>query len=163
MKTKTAALILILALAMPAYAGEGVKTGAPAPTFELLDENNRKVDISRYMDRPTIMYFTHNACFYCTQIILYLKRAQQKFGGKNLSIIGINVMAKDNKLIKSYKEELGFVFPMFAGNREDVLRAYKINYVPVIVFVDSKRIVRKVIGHYIHENELHKHIRDILK
>lgn len=162
MKTKAAALILILALAMPVYASEDVKTGSPAPTFELLDENNKKVDIGRYMDRPTIIYFTHNACFYCTQIILYLKRAQQKFGEKNLRIIGINVMAKDNKLIRSYKEELGFVFPMFAGNRDDVLRAYKINYVPVIVFVDSKKIVRKVIGHYIHEAELHKHIKDIL-
>jgi peroxiredoxin len=157
------ALILSISLILPAYATEGVKEGAPAPTFVLLDENNRNVDIGTFMDRPTIIYFTHNACFYCTQLILYLKRAQAKFGEKNLRIIGINIMAKDQNLIKAYKEELGFIFPMFAGNREDVLRAYRINYVPVIVFVDSKKIVRKVVGHYIHEDELHRNIKNIMK
>ncbi len=160
-----AAIILFLIVVIPftIHAGEGVEKNAPAPTFVMLDENNKKVDITTLMDRPTVMYFTHNACFYCTQIILYLKRAQTKFGEKNLRIIGINVMAKDQRLIKAYKKELGFIFPMFAGNREDVLRAYKINYVPVLVFVDSKKIVRKVVGHYIHEDELHGNIKNIMK
>ena len=153
----------ICLLSSLSYAGEGVKENAPAPTFVMLDENNRNVDIATLMDRPTVMYFTHNACFYCTQLILYLKRAQAKFGEKNLRIMGINVMAKDQKLIKAYKQELGFIFPMFAGNREDVLRAYKINYVPVLVFVDSKKTVRKVVGHYIHEEELHGNIKSIMK
>lgn len=155
------AIIVLIFSVSSVYADEGVKVGASAPTFVLLDENNKSVEIGKFIDRPTIIYFTHNACFYCTQIIQYLKRAEKKFGLENLRIIGINVMAKDQKLIRSYKEELGFTFPMFAGNREDVLRAYKINYVPVIVFVDSKKIVRKVVGHYIHEPELHKYIKEI--
>ena len=160
-----AILILFLIAAMPVsiHAGEGVKENAPVPTFVMLDENNKNVDIASLIDRPTVMYFTHNACFYCTQLILYLKRAQTKFGEKNLRIIGINVMAKDQKLIKAYKQELGFIFPMFAGNREDVLRAYKINYVPVLVFVDSNKTVRKVVGHYIHEDELHRNIQSIMR
>ncbi len=148
-------------LGTPLYASEGVKEGGVVPTFILLDENNRATDIGTLIDRPTIIYFTHNACYYCTQIILHLKRAEKKFGRERLRIIGINVMAKDQKLIRAYKEELGFTFPMFAGNREDVLRAYRINYVPVLVFVDSKRVVRKVVGHYIHEHELHKIIKAI--
>jgi thioredoxin-related protein len=152
-------VFLIVSMVLPAYAGEGVKEGAPPPTFVMLDENNKQVNIAALMDRPTIMYFTHNACYYCTQIILFLKRAQAKFGEDKLRIIGINVMAKDQKLVRAYKENLGFTFPMFAGNRDDVLKAYKINYVPVIVFVDSKKIVRKVVGHFIHEPELHQHIR----
>jgi thioredoxin-related protein len=130
-------------------------------TFALLDENN-EVDFGR-CDRPTIIYFTHNSCFYCTQIILYLNRAEKKFGKDHLRIMGINIMAKDMKLIKAYKQELGFTFPMFAGNREDVLTAYRINYVPVIVFVDSKKIVRKVVGHYIHEKELFEAVQETMK
>ncbi len=159
---KVAILILLnIVFISHAYAGEGVKEGAPPPTFVMLDENNKNIDIATLIDRPTIMYFTHNACFYCTQIIVYLKRAQAQFGEKGLRIIGINVMAKDQKLIRAYKEALGFTFPMFAGNREDVLRAYKINYVPVLVFVDVKKITRKVVGHYVHEDELHRNIREI--
>lgn len=156
-------LLMSLVPANPAWAGESIKIGAPPPVFTLLDEENRNTDIGALMDRPTIMYFTHNSCFYCTQIVAYLKRAEKKFGKERLRIMGINIMAKDRKLIQSYKQALGFTFPMFAGNREDVLRAYKINYVPVIVFVDSRRIVRKVVGHYIHEKELHDVIREIMR
>lgn len=162
-RTLIVALLSALFLAAPVSAAEGVKEGAPVPTFALIDENGQKTDFGAFIDRPTILYFTHNACFYCTQIIVYLKRAEKKFGRENLRILGVNIMAKDQKLVRAYKEDLGFTFPMFAGNREDVLQAYKINYVPVIIFVDSRRIVRKVVGHYIHEKELHETIQEIMK
>jgi thioredoxin-related protein len=162
MKILLASLLIVL-LEGAGYAGESIKIGEPPPIFNMLDEENRSTDISSLMDRPTIMYFTHNACFYCTQLVVYLKRAEDTFGKEHLRIMGINIMAKDMKLIKAYKQTLGFTFPMFAGNREDVLQAYKINYVPVIVFVDSRKIVRKVVGHYIHEKELHEAIREIMK
>lgn len=155
-------LLLSLVIAGAAAAGEGITIGSPPPIFTMLDEENRNTDIGTLMDRPTIMYFTHNSCFYCTQLVTYLKRAEKKFSKDRLRVMGINIMAKDKKLIQSYKQALGFTFPMFAGNREDVLRAYKINYVPVIIFVDSRKIVREVVGHYIHEKELHKIIRRIL-
>lgn len=137
--------------------------GSPVPTFVLPDEDNNMVDFGTLIDRPTIIYFTHNACHYCTQIIAHLKRAEAKFGKDKLRIIGINIMARDNRLVRAYKKEMGFTFPMFAGNRNDILKRYRINYVPVLVFVDSKRIVRKVVGHYIHEPELHGLIRLIME
>ncbi len=155
-------ILLILNLTFSVYAAEKVKEGVKAPTFILLNENNKGIDLSSVIDKPTVIYFTHNACHYCTQIIAHLKRAEEKFSKKKLRIIGINVMAQDKELVKAYKEELGFTFPMFAGNREDVLMAYKINYVPVLVFIDTKKIVRKVVGHYIHEPELHAIISDLL-
>ena len=124
---------------------------------------NEFQDFGTLIDRPTIIYFTHNSCFYCTQIILYLKRAEKKYGEDHLRILGINIMAKDDKLIKAYKSALGFTYPMFAGNRDDVLKAYRINYVPFIVFVDARKTVRKVVGHYIHEDELDESIQEIMK
>jgi thiol-disulfide isomerase/thioredoxin len=139
-----------------------LREGAPLPSFVLTDENDKKNDLYHVIDRPTVIYFTHNSCFYCVQVVAFLKRADAKYGGR-LRIIGINVMAKDGELIKAYKENLGFSFPMFAGNREDVLTAFRVNYVPIIVFVDSKKIVRKVVGHYIGEKVLHQYIEDILK
>src|SRR5512134_1009738 len=157
------AILLFCYLSAPHAARGQVAAGAPAPTFVLLDENNKGFDFGTLIDRPTIIYFTHNSCFYCTQIIMYLKRAEDKFGKDHLRIMGINIMAKDMKLIRAYKQELDFTFPMFAGNREDVLTAYRINYVPVIVFVDSNKIVRKVVGHYIHEKELYEAVQETMK
>lgn len=150
-------------VSLSAHGSEEIKEGAPPPMFTLTDENDKGVSLESILTKPTIMYFTHNACFYCTQIVVYLKRAEQKFSRQKLQIIGVNVMAKDQKLIRAYKRELDFTFPMFAGNREDVLRAYRINYVPLIIFLDSKKTVRKVVGHYIHEKELHENIKEIMK
>ncbi len=154
-------IFLLIVVTTPVHGGT-VKAGAPAPTFVLTDSNGKKVNMENLLDRPTVMYFTHNACHYCTQIIAMLKRAEIKFGRKNLRIMGINVMAKDQRLVKAYQDELDFTFPMLAGNRGDVLKAYKINYVPVLVFVNANKTVNKVVGHYIHEPELHDNIREIM-
>ncbi|KWT76415.1 TlpA family protein disulfide reductase [Candidatus Magnetominusculus xianensis] len=163
MNARLSALTLIVILiATPAYA-VGMKEGQPFPLFTMADENNKMTDIGTLIDKPTIVYFTHNSCHYCTQIIVLLKRAEVKFGAKNIGIIGINIMAKDGKMVKSYKKDMGFTFPMFAGNRDDVLNTYKVNYVPVLVFMDSGKTVKRIIGHYIHEKELHGYIKEMLK
>ena len=154
--------LFLLAVLTPTARADKEMIGGPPPTFVLTNENGKQVDMNDLLDRPTVMYFTHNACHYCTQIIAMLKRADTEFGREKLRIIGINVMAKDQRLVKAYKEELGFIFPMLAGNRGDLLEAYEINYVPKLVFVDGKKTVRKVVGHYIHEPELHSNIREIL-
>jgi peroxiredoxin len=160
---KGLALVFVISLMFsPNGYGATVKEGDPVPTFVLMNDRGKMENIEGLMDKPTVIYFTHNACHYCTQIIAMLKRAEAEFGKENLRIMGINVMAKDQRLIKAYKEELGFTFPMFAGNRGDVLRAYKINYVPVLVFIDAKKIVKKVVGHYIHSPELNKNISEIM-
>ena len=158
--TRGAAIaLLIVLLPLTVHA---VKVGVPPPIFTLIDDQGRRVDMKTLLDRPAVIYFTHNACHYCTQIIAMLKRADGKFGRENLRIIGINVMAKDEELVKAYKEELGFTFPMLAGNRGDLLEAYEIYYVPKLVFIDGQRIVRKIVGHYIHEPELHENIKEIM-
>lgn len=136
--------------------------GQPVPAFNMIDENGKTVNIDSMLVKPTILYFTHNACHYCTQIIAMLIRADKKFGNKDLQILGVNVMAKDARLVKAYKEELGFIFTMFAGNKAEILKAYHIYYVPKLVFIDRNKIVRKVVGHYIHEPELYDNIRQIM-
>jgi peroxiredoxin len=155
-------IAVILILSFSTANGAELSVGEPPPTFTLIDENGKKVNFDELLDKPTVIYFTHNACHYCTQIIAMLKRADKKFGDSDLRIMGVNVMAKDKKLIKAYKAELGFIFPMFAGNRSDVLKAYKIYYVPKLIFVDRNKIVRQIVGHYILEPELHKYINEIM-
>jgi len=140
-----------------------LKVGEHPPTFVLIDENGKKVNFGDLLDKPSVIYFTHNACHYCTQIIAMLKRVDKKFGREDLRIMGVNVMAKDKKLVKAYKVELGFTFPMFAGNRSDVLKAYKIYYVPKLIFIDRHKIVRQIVGHYIHTPELEQYINEIME
>lgn len=153
----------VLILSISTAGGAKLIVGEPPPMFTLIDENGNKVNFDKLLDKPSVIYFTHNACHYCTQIIAMLKRADKKFGREDLRIMGVNVMAKDKKLVKAYKVELGFTFPMFAGNRSDVLKAYKIYYVPKLIFVDRHKIVRQIVGHYIHTPELEQYIKEIME
>ena len=162
-KKHIAVFTLLLILISSVSTAAKLVEGEPPPTFTLINEDGKKVDFADLLDKPSVIYFTHNACHYCTQIIAMLKRADKKFGREDLRIMGVNVMAKDNKLVKAYKEELGFIFPMFAGNRSDVLKAYKIYYVPKLIFIDRGKKVSKIVGHYILEPELHENIREIMK
>jgi peroxiredoxin len=161
-KYLTVVAVFLIFLISNVYAAK-LKVGEHPPTFVLIDENGKKVNFEDLLDKPSIIYFTHNACHYCTQIIAMLKRADKKFGQEDLRIMGVNVMAKDKKLVKAYKEELGFTFPMFAGNRSDVLKAYKIYYVPKLIFIDRHKIVRQIVGHYIHTPDLDQHINEIME
>ena len=155
-------IIVVLMLAASEVYSAKLAEGEPPPSFTLIDENGKQVNFYDLLDKPAVIYFTHNACHYCTQIIAMLKRADKKFGSKDLQIMGVNVMARDKKLVNAYKEELGFTFPMFAGNRSDVLKAYKIYYVPKLIFIDRNQIVNKIVGHYIMEPELHENIKEIM-
>ncbi len=154
--------LLLGLLAVTAFVFSSVKIGEKAPTFELLDEKDKRVDFGKFIDRPTIIYFTHNACHYCTQIIAFLKRVHKKYGDK-VRILTINVMARDSRLIKAYKRAFDLPFPMFAGNDQRLIRAYGINFVPVIVFIDKEGIVRQVVEHYILEEELEKSVKLIME
>jgi len=78
-------------------------------------------------------------------------------------ILTINVMARDSRLIKAYKRAFDLPFPMFAGNDPRLIRAYGINFVPVIVFIDREGIVRKVVEHYILEEELMESVKLIME
>ncbi len=153
--------MLLLLLLCLTVAFSSVKVGEKAPTFVLLDERDRRVDFGKFIDRPTIIYFTHNACHYCTQIIAFLKRVHSRYGEK-VRILTINVMARDSRLIKAYKRAFDLPFPMFAGNDPRLIRAYGINFVPVIVFIDKEGIVRKVVEHYILEEELEESVKLIM-
>jgi peroxiredoxin len=154
--------VLFLAVLFSSSYAAKLVVGEPPPTFTLINEDGKKVNFGDLLGKPSVIYFTHNACHYCTQIIAMLKRVDEKFGREDLTIMGVNVMAKDKKLVKAYKEELGFIFPMFAGNRSDVLKAYKIYYVPKLIFIDREKNVSKIVGHYIHEPELHENIIEIM-
>ena len=88
---------------------------------------------------------------------------EEKLGAGSFQVVGINVMAKDQRLVKAYKREVGFPYPMLAGNTSELLKAYRINYVPVLIFVGRDGIVKKVVGHYIMETELEAVILEIVK
>ncbi|MCP3964026.1 MAG: TlpA family protein disulfide reductase [bacterium] len=171
---RSAALVALLLVSMPAATparaeaaeAEVAEVGEPPPLFTLADEHGKVHRLEDYLGTPTVLYFTHNMCHYCTQIIAFLKRTRGRYSESELSILTVNVWAGgDNaaKFIRRYKEQYGLPFPMLAGKDPQLLRHYEVNYVPIIVFIGEDGRIHRIFHHYILKKDFQSTVREIVE
>ena len=137
--------------------------GKPPPLFVLADEEGEAHRLEDLLGRPIVLYFTHNMCHYCTQIIAFLKRAHKRHEGMDLTIATINVWADGEKLIRRYKEQFELPFRMLAGKNAELLRNYEVNYVPIIVFIGRDGLIRHIYHHYILKQDFENSVQEIVE
>jgi len=161
--------VLLALLLLPASSGGALgaeqvaEEGQPPPLFSLPDENGVVHRLESFLGTPTLLYFTHNMCHYCTQIIRFLKRTRPLYSEEELAILTINVWADGGKLIRRYKEQFGLPFPMLAGKDPRLLRDYEVNYVPIIVFIDRDGKIHRIFHHYILAADFDRSVREIVE
>lgn len=143
-------------------AADVAEEGKPPPLFALPDEHGEVHELADFIGRPTILYFTHNMCHYCTQIIAFLKRAHAEYGDTDLAILTLNVWADDEKFIVRYKEAMGLPFTMLAGKDPQLLRDYEVNYVPIIVFIGRDGNIYRIFHHYVLQGDFERTAREIV-
>ena len=160
---KLIAMVVALALcATTLPADEVAEEGQSPPHFALPDEHGEVHYLADFIGRPTILYFTHNMCHYCTQVIAFLKRAHATYENTDLAILTLNVWASDDKFILRYKEALGLPFTMLAGKNAKLLRDYEVNYVPIIVFIGRDGKIRRIYHHYVLQGDFEKTTAEIV-
>ncbi|MCP4202204.1 MAG: TlpA family protein disulfide reductase [bacterium] len=158
------ALFLLLTSDGGALDAEQVaEEGQPPPLFSLPDENGVVHNLESFLGTPTVLYFTHNMCHYCTQIIGFLKRTRPLYSEEELAIVTINVWADGEKLIRRYKEQFGLPFPMLAGKNPQLLRDYEVNYVPIVVFLDRDGRIHRIFHHYILAADFDRSVKEIVE
>jgi peroxiredoxin len=161
---KLVAVFLAGALGVASTAAPDVaEEGQPPPLFSLPDEHGEVFNLEDYLGRPTILYFTHNMCHYCTQVIAFLKRAHAAYGDTDLAILTLNVWADDEKFILRYKEAMGLPFTMLAGKNAQLLRDYEVNYVPIIVFIGKDGKIRHIYHHYVLQGDFEESTKEIVE
>jgi peroxiredoxin len=156
------AVFVVTLSAVPAQA-EVVEVDHQPPLFTLADEKGQIHQLEDLLGKPIVLYFTHNMCHYCTQIIAFLKRAHAAHEGSDLTIVTINVWAKGEKLIRRYKEQFGLPFRMLAGKNPKLLKDYEVNYVPIVVFVGRDGLVKRIYHHFILKQDFHESVKLILE
>ena len=165
-RVSTALLIPLLVLALTQAAvgqSEVAEVGHPPPLFSLSDEEGEVYRLEDYLGTPVVLYFTHNMCHYCTQIIAFLKRVRPLYSEDELSILTINVWADSGKLIRRYKEQFGLPFPMLAGKDRDLLRNYEVNYVPIVIFIGRDGRIQSIYHHFILREDFETSVREIIE
>jgi peroxiredoxin len=158
-------LLLCLLLAFPLAAQEQgaiARPGEPFPPFALTDAQDAPFSSEQLVGQPAVLYFTHNMCHYCSQIIGFLMQAQDRgYETRGLRIVTINVWARDQQLIRRYRDRFGFSFPMLAGNNKDLLKAYEVNYVPIVVFIGRDGRIRRIFHHFISKEDFFMSLEEI--
>ncbi len=120
-----AALILALALlpALPVFADGGIEVGAPAPEFELPDQDGQLHSLEDYRDQWVVLYFypkdetpgcTTEACEFRDNIFAFRKM--------NAQILGVSL--DDVESHKKFSENHGLPFPLLADIEGKAADAY---------------------------------------
>lgn len=156
-------LVMLMGLLLPASSyARPAEVGKFPPDFALADENGKIHRLENFLGKPVIVYFTHNMCHYCTQVIAFLKRAHAAYEDRGLTVVTINVWADDAEFILRYKEQFGLPFRMLAGKDPQLLRDYEVNYVPILVFIGKDGLIRRIDHHYILREDFDAVVREIV-
>lgn len=156
------AAALLLALVATAASADVAEVGQQPPLFELADETGEIHRLEDLLGTPTVLYFTHNMCHYCTQIIGFLKRTRPRYSLDELAILTINVWADGPKLIQRYKEQFGLTFPMVGGKNTQLLHDYEVNYVPIIIFLNREGKIHEIYHHYVLADDFDQSVKDVV-
>jgi peroxiredoxin len=156
-------LASICILSASAARADFAEVGHPPPLFSLVDEVGELHRLQDLLGKPIVLYFTHNMCHYCTQVIAFLKRAHAAREGTDFTIITVNVWAKGSKLIRRYKEQFGLPFRMLAGKNKELLRNYEVNYVPIVIFIGRDGLIKRIYHHYILQHDFDASVQQIME
>jgi peroxiredoxin len=125
---------------LASFFGFGSDTKAPAVDFELPSLNGSMVRLSKYKgERPVLIYFWATWCPYCVAMRPDFLKLREKIGPSEMEIIGINVGGSDSpERWKRYQEGHPVSWPMLFDGDGKVMKAYKVQGIPLVVLVNKE-------------------------
>jgi len=138
--------------------------GKPAPPFTVQSFDGREIKLSDSKGKTRLVYFWFSHCPPCMQITPHLVSLQEKFKGRNFTVIGLNadrVLELDYKDLerKAYLDENRVNFPM-GHLTPEVQSAYGgVQLFPTIFLVDKEGVIRRHFVNYQDEATLEDAIK----
>jgi len=140
--------------------------GKPAPPFTVQSFDGREIKLSDSKGKTRLVYFWFSHCPPCMQITPHLVSLQEKFKGRNFTVIGLNadrVLELDYKDLerKAYLDENRVNFPM-GHLTPEVQSAYGgVQLFPTIFLVDKEGVIRRHFVNYQDEATLEDAIKSM--
>jgi len=125
---------LMLAAALPAYAGDTLTAGATAPSFTLPSQDNTPINLADYKGKWVVLYFyPKDFTGGCTLEAHNFQRDLEKYQAANAVVLGVSLDTTDSHKGFCTKESL--TFKLLADPEHKVVDAYG---VPMKTFTDPK-------------------------
>jgi peroxiredoxin len=134
--------------------------GKPAPAFEEPTAAGAPLSLASLKGKAVYLNFFATWCPPCNEEAPDVNSLQKEFGPRGLQIVGVDVM-EDAKKAKSFIDEHHLTYPAVvdAGTLRD---QYRINGMPVHVFIDRQGVVRKIEIGELSKAEMTADVRSIL-
>jgi len=119
--------------------------GSPAPNFELLDNNDKKVTLEDFKGKYIFIDFWATWCKPCIAEIPSLKKMEEKFKDKNIVFLSISIdNQKDVEKWKKFITDNELHGPQLIGDngwKSKVSKEYIIQSVPRFVLIDTEGLL----------------------
>lgn len=129
--------------AEPAVPQIGVMKGQAAPDFTLKDITGKQVSLSSAKNNVVCLQFWATWCPYCIREVPRFKKLHEKFSGKGLKILSINIAANDPlPRVVAYQQKTQLPYPILYDSRQEVSRRFLVTGVPVSIIIDRRGVIQ---------------------
>jgi thiol-disulfide isomerase/thioredoxin len=130
------ALVAAVATLQPVTGAEGFK---PFKKLKALDGSQKSLgDVLG--PKATLVVFFFPTCPFCNAAFPEVQKIYDRYRGQGLSMVWINVLPDEEKLIAPWRAQHGYTAPVLLGNRS-VANDYKLRMTPTHFLLDAKGAV----------------------
>ena len=137
MKNRIAAIVAVVAIAMPAFAG----TGSAAPSFTLGSNGGKEISLAQYKGQVVMINFWASWCGPCRQEMPLLESIYKKYNRMGFTLIGVNV-EPDSNAANQWLKQTPVSFPILYDKDSKVSKMYDVAGMPSTVIIDRTGKVR---------------------
>lgn len=117
--------------------------GQPAPAIEGKDHLGDPLSLADFEGQVVVLDFWAMWCAPCVAALPHVQSLHERFEGKPVAILGINLDRTDPTRVAAFAEERGITFRHYMDDGA-VGEAYKVRGIPAMVIIDKNGIIQDV-------------------
>jgi thiol-disulfide isomerase/thioredoxin len=117
--------------------------GSPTPEIAGKDLNGAPITLSAFQGKTVLLDFWATWCPPCSVDAPALQKLHQRYGDKQLAILGIS-MAEERKIVEQFLQEHPAGYPILLSGDSKLPRPYQVQAIPTYIVIGPDGTVRGV-------------------
>jgi thiol-disulfide isomerase/thioredoxin len=140
-----------------AWVDEGVRqrrlsTASPAPVFKLAAYlTHDSISLADYKGKTVLLTFWFPGCGPCRGEFPHFQTVLNKFKGKDIAFVGINVLTFQDPYVVPFMQSSGYGFTPLRDDKDWAVKAYKVRGEPTNFLIDKEG--RIIFSNFMIQNE----------
>jgi thiol-disulfide isomerase/thioredoxin len=154
-----------------ACASAAPQVPRPSPEFAINLTSGGQVLLSHYKGKVVALVFILTTCPHCQSTTLLLNKLQREYGPRGFQVLETAFNDMAGMLVPDFAARFKPEFPLGYNNRDSVMEYLQLSpmfrtYVPLIVFVDRKGVIRAQHGgeeDFFKEDQQEQNMRNMIE